>query len=174
MPPPNNPAGEYRANTTPTAAERLIAIEAIAELPRELRAAVSSLGEADLDTVYKKWTIRQIVHHIADSHVNLFIRFKLALTGDTPRINPYNETAFAELADARELPVEVSLQLLDATHARLTHLLQSVPEAAFARGYFHPEHGRVISLNETVGNYAWHGRHHTGQILWLRQHRLGK
>ena len=174
MTPPQNPAGEYRATPSPTVAEREAAVEAIANLPRELRAALADLSEADLDTRYKNWTIRQIVHHLADSHAHLFIRFKLALTEETPRIVPYNETTTAELADARELPAEASLQLLAGVHARLSHLLRTLSEADFARGYFHPEHGRTILLAEAVGNYAWHGRHYTGQILWLRQHRIGK
>lgn len=173
MTPPDNPAGDYRPNPTPTTAERQASVDALASLPTEVRAAVAGLSDADLDTVYKNWTVRKIVHHLADSHVHLLIRFKLALTEETPRINPYNESTTAEMADST-LPIEPSLQLLDGVHARLTHLLRTMTDADFARGYFHPEHGRVLSLGEAAGSYAWHGRRHAAQIRWVRQNRLSK
>jgi hypothetical protein len=175
MTPPDNPAGAYVANPAPTPAERAAAIETIARLPTDLRAALAGLTETEINTtVYKQWTIRQIVHHLGDSHGNGLIRFKMALTADEPRIFGYDPGQFVALADASELPAAVTLTLLDALHARWSHVLRSLSDEQFARGYFHPEPNRVVSLNEAVGLYAWHGRHHTGQILWLREHRLKK
>lgn len=175
MTPPDNPFGEYKPNPNPTPAERTAALEAIAALPRELLAALEGLSEDEINgTVYKNWTVRQIVHHLGDSHANGLLRQKLALTADTPRIFAYDPGAFAALADSSELPAEVTLMQLDAIHARWSHMLKSLTDAQFEKCYFHPEPNRPVSLNEAVGLYAWHGRHHTAQILWVRKNRLGK
>ena len=175
MTPPDNPFGDYEPNPNPTPVERAAAIEAIAALPRELLAALDGLSESEINgTVYKNWTVRQIVHHLGDSHANGLLRQKLALTGDTPRIFAYDPGAFVALADSSELPAEVTLLQLDAIHARWSHLLKSLKDEHFEKCYFHPEPNRPVSLNEAVGLYAWHGRHHTAQILWVRKNRLGK
>lgn len=173
--PPSNPYGEYQPNPNPTIEDRTAAIEAIAALPRELRAALQGLTPEEINqTYYRNWTLRQIVHHLADSHGNGLLRQKLALTSETPRIFAYDPGAFVALADSMELPVEVPLAQLESIHARWSHLLRSLSDHQFHRSYFHPEPNRPVSLNEAIGLYAWHGRHHTAQILWARSHRLGK
>ena len=118
---------------------------------------------------YRKWTVRQIVHHLADSHLNAFVRFRLALTEDRPTIKPYDETRWSELADSRSAEVELSLRLLESLHARWAVLLRSLTDADFERTYFHPEHQREFRLDEVLALYAHHGRHHSGQIGWLRE-----
>jgi uncharacterized damage-inducible protein DinB len=145
----------------------------IAEAPARFREAVRNLDDAQLDTPYRPggWTVRQVVHHVADSHMNAYIRFRLALTEDEPAIKPYDQAAWAELADARTLPVETSLSLLDGLHARWVALAASLPEAAFSRAFFHPERGRV-PLGANLAMYAWHGRHHAAHITALRE-RMG-
>lgn len=167
MTPPQNPAGDYTANVAPTAAQRAASIAEIAALPAKLRALVEPLSPAQHETVYRNWTVRQIVHHLADSHANAFIRCKLAISQDSPTINAYDPGAWVAQPDAG-LPASVSLSMLDALHARWACLLESLTDAEFARGYFHPEHKRVVPLREVVGLYAWHGRHHAAQIAWLR------
>jgi hypothetical protein len=144
-------------------------IAAIQSLPDDLRAAVTGLDDAQLDTPYRSdgWTVRQVVHHIGDSHLNALTRFKLALTEDAPTIKLYAEARWAELAD-HELPVERGLDLVDALHARWVPLLRSLDRTALARTYVHPEHG-TLALDWTVGMYAWHGRHHVAHITGLRK-----
>ena len=142
-------------------------IAEIAELPTKLRSAVSGLTERGFETLYKKWTIRQIVHHLADSHVNSYARFRLALTEATPTIKPYDEGKWAELSDAKSADVELSLCLLDALHARWVLLLRSMTDADFARTYIHPANGQTYRLAEVLGLYAHHGRHHLAQVVWL-------
>ena len=159
----------YDAPLLPEARARAIA--QIAALPAALRNAVSGLDDARLDTPYRDggWTVRQIVHHVADSHVNAYVRFRLALTEDNPTIKPYFEDRWAELPDARTLPVGVSLDLLDALHARWTHLLARLTDADFARTYVHPQHGKSFTLDWAAAQYAWHGRHHMAHITSLRE-----
>ena len=144
-------------------------IAAIAGLPPALRLAVGGLNETQLDTEYRPggWTVRQLVHHVADSHMNAYVRIRLALTEDWPTIKPYEEARWAELADARTLPVEVSLSLLVPLHLRWAALLAALSEADWQRGYVHPESGRQ-SLSHVAGLYSWHGRHHTAQVTELR------
>ena len=159
--------------TTPLAAGvRAQRIDAIAAAPQQLRLAVAGLSDEQLDTPYRPggWTVRQTVHHVADSHMNAFVRFRLGLTEDNPTIKPYDEKAWSELPDMR-LPIDVSLRLLDALHERLVHLLRSQPGSAFERLIFHPENG-PMTLDAMVSLYAWHGRHHTAHITGLRD-RLG-
>jgi hypothetical protein len=152
-----------------TANARTECIRAIGLLPTRLCAAVAGLNDSQLDTPYRDggWTVRQVVHHLADSHANSVIRFKLALTEDWPTITPYNENAWAQLADSKSLPVDSSLTFISAMHQRWVALLESMSEADFERGYVHPERGRQ-NLLTALGIYAWHGRHHTAHITSLR------
>ena len=149
---------------------RAQSIEAIARLPRELRAAIDGLSDRQLDTRYRPdgWTVRQVVHHVPDSHINAFTRFKFALTEDTPRIKPYDEARWAELADGRAGPVEPSLSILDGLHARWVVLLRAMKVADFSRQLDHPEHG-LLPLERMLALYAWHCRHHVAHITELRK-----
>ncbi len=143
----------------------------IKALPQLLGNAILSLDEAQLDTPYREggWTVKQLVHHIADSHINAIARFKLGLTEDKPVIKPYDENAWVQLNDVQELPVAVSLTLLEALHARWYSALKAVPhEALLQRAVVHPEHGKEMSLWYLLGMYAWHGRHHVAHITSLR------
>jgi hypothetical protein len=148
---------------------RLIAL--IAEAPGALRSAVAGLTRDQLETRYRPggWTVKQVVHHVPDSHMNAYMRFKLALTEDEPTIKPYNEAAWAELADSRRVPIEVSLDLLDALHLRWVALLRAMDPADFNRGVRHPEHGRLLTMKQLLGLYAWHGRHHVAHITSLKK-----
>jgi uncharacterized damage-inducible protein DinB len=167
---PRYPIGPFAEPTSHTAASRAAAIAAIAALPAELRAAVAGLSDARLDTPYRDggWTVRQVVHHLPDSHLNGYIRQKLALTEDEPTIRPYDENAWSRLGDARRAPPEISLRLLEAVHGRWTAFLRTLAPADFERGYHHPEAGRRMSVDWSVAHYAWHGRHHVAQIAALR------
>jgi len=146
-------------------------IAAIAETPVALRSAVAGLTRDQLETRYRPggWTVKQVVHHVPASHLNAYTRFKLALTEDEPTIKPYNEAAWAELADSRKVPIDVSLDLLDALHLRWVALLRSMDTDDFNRGFRHPEHGRVLTLKQMLGSYAWHGRHHVAHITSLKK-----
>ncbi|MDP4095412.1 bacillithiol transferase BstA [Paenibacillus sp. P96] len=166
------PIGEFEA-PDPIPDEMLQGwINDIAELPAKLRAAVKGLDDEQLDTPYREggWTVRQVVHHVADSHINSYVRFKLALTEELPAIKPYEEGRWAELPDAR-LSVEVSLNLLDSLHERWVTLLRSFEPEQFSRSFVHPESG-VISLKNATGMYSWHGMHHTAHITSLTK-RMG-
>ena len=151
---------------------RLEAVAVLANLPGRLRDSVAGLSEAQLETPYREhgWTVRQVVHHVADSHLNAYVRIRLALTEAWPTIRPYEEARWAELPDARGLPVEVSLLLLDPLHRRLVTLLESLREEEWQRGYVHPEMGRM-ALDEVAARYSWHSRHHTAHITELRRRR---
>jgi hypothetical protein len=140
-------------------------------LPRLANAAVRGLDDRRLDTPYRPdgWTVRQVVHHLPDSHLNAYMRFRLALTEQEPTIRPYYEDRWAELPDARQAPVEVSLALLEALHARWVTLLRTIRSDDWLRIFVHPEHGRRMTLNETLAMYAWHGRHHVAHITALRE-----
>ncbi len=163
------PIGEFRLPASITPATRSEAIEAIAALPAQMRSAVSGLSESQLDTAYRPggWTVRQVVHHVPDSHVNAYIRLKLALTEDNPTIKPYDQDAFATLADQR-LPIDVSLSMLDALHARWTTVLRALAADQFARPLVHPEIGS-ITVDYLVHHYSWHSRHHVAHITRLRE-----
>ncbi len=167
------PIGDFSKPTELDESQLRAAIAAIAALPGKLRTAVHGLTEVQLETPYREggWTVRQLVHHVADSHMNAYVRTRLALTEDWPTIKPYAEDRWAELADARTLPVEVSLTLLEALHQRWMVLLESLDDAAWARGYVHPEMGRQ-SLDEVALLYSWHSRHHTAHVTELRK-RMG-
>jgi len=148
-------------------------IQQIAETPAGLAAAVKGLTDAQLDTPYRPggWTPRQIVHHIADSHMNAYIRFKLGTTEDNPTIKPYNEATWAETIDAKSAPIETSLPVIDGVHKRWVQFMRSLDRAGFARTVQHPERG-PMSLTDLLQLYAWHGKHHTAHITGLRQ-RMG-
>jgi hypothetical protein len=158
------------ADTPPAVVAMLV--DRIAVAPAELRAAVDGLTDAQLDTPYRDggWTVRQVVHHVADSHMNAYVRVKKALTEDAPAIATYDEARWAELPDAR-LPIAPSLALLDALHERWDVVLRALGPAELARPYRHPEMGEV-PLRTAIAIYAWHGGHHTAHITGLRE-RMG-
>lgn len=145
-------------------------VDDIAQAPANLRAAVSGLSPAQLDTPYRPggWTVRQVTHHVPDSHMNAYIRFKLALTEDEPTIKPYEQQLWAELVDTKETPLEISLTLLDSLHDRWVRLLRSLRPDDWERTYRHPELG-LMSLEKTLAMYAWHGKHHVAHVTGLRQ-----
>ncbi|NUQ21964.1 MAG: bacillithiol transferase BstA [Gemmatimonadaceae bacterium] len=149
-------------------AKRAGFIDVIAELPEKLRRAVQGMDDAKLDTRYRPggWTVRQVVHHIPDSHMNSYIRFKLALTEDTPRITAYDEARWAEFPDARGGPLAPSFAILDGLHDRWTKLLRSMTSADFERKLEHPQNG-VLTLDRMLALYAWHSRHHVAHITEL-------
>jgi len=167
---PRYPIGNYETPREVTPALRRQAIQAIADTPAKLRAAVRGLQEAQLDTPYRDggWTVRQVVHHVPDSHLNAYIRLKLALTEDKPTIKPYNEAAWAELVDSKSTPLEVSQLLLDSIHVRWDLLWRSLQPEQFARVFAHPEHGER-TVDWLLFLYAWHGKHHTAHITELRK-----
>ena len=167
--PPEYPAGSFIHAEYITDALRLAWISVLSQLPKQLREAVEGLSESQLDTTYRNWTIRQIVHHIADSHVNSYIRFKWTLTEDTPTIKAYDEGLWSNLAESRTEPVTPSLQLLDGLHSRWCQLLATLTPQDYGRAFLHPDTKSIVTLNSALAYYAWHGRHHTGQILWLRE-----
>jgi len=148
-------------------------IEAIAQTPEKLRAAVAGLSPEQIDTPYRPggWTVRQVVHHVPDSHLNAYTRFKLALTEQEPAIKTYDEKQWAELEDARTAPLDISLALLDTLHRRWILSLRSLRAADYARTFRHPEIG-VVDLDKYLALYAWHGRHHVAHITSLRE-RMG-
>ena len=167
--PPKFPAGEYVEPDLNDALLRSQLIEKLAEVPDRLRNSVQGLGDDQLDTKYNNWTIRQIVHHIADSHLNWYVRFKWALTEDSPLIKAYDESRWSELPDATEAPIEMSLAILDGIHARWTDMLRRLDEADMEKVFFHPELARTVSLKEALPSYVWHADHHTSQIDWVRE-----
>lgn len=167
---PRYPIGKYEQPKDVTPALRQQAIEAIAVTPAKFRAAVKGLNDSQLDAPYREggWTVRQVVHHVPDSHLNAYVRLRLALTEEQPTIKPYEEARWAELADAKSAPVEVSLTLLESLHDRWVRLWRSMSAADFAKTLVHPEHG-VRSVDWLLFLYAWHGRHHRAHITTLRQ-----
>ena len=167
------PVGKFQFPDVVTVDERRRFIEQIAETPERLRAAVTGLSEQQLDTPYRPggWTVRQVVHHVPDSHLHSYSRFKYALTEDEPTIKPYPEDRWAELPDGRTGPVEVSLRLLECLHSRWVALLRSLNEREWARTFRHPELG-LVRLDQNAALYAWHGRHHVAHITALKE-RMG-
>jgi len=164
------PVGPFKFEGTLSPEQRQACIDEIAATPEQLRAAVAGLSEEQLDTPYRPdgWTIRQVVHHVPDSHLNSYCRFKLALTEDYPTIRAYDENLWANTDDARTAPVEISLDLLEALHRRWVLFLRSFKEEDFARTFHHPELG-AVSVDKNVALYAWHGRHHVAHITSLRE-----
>jgi uncharacterized damage-inducible protein DinB len=163
------PIGKFQWTGPNTETERAAFIEQIATLPQKLRAAVANLNDKQLDTPYRPggWTVRQTVHHIADSHMNAYVRFKLALTENEPVVKPYDEKAWANLPDSK-LPVEVSLKLIDGMHERWAVLLRTMTPPDYNRKLSHPELG-IVELDRYVALYAWHSRHHVAHITSLRE-----
>lgn len=164
------PVGKFRPEG-PITGEMITGwIDEIAAAPSALRQAVAGLTDAQLDTPYRPggWTVRQVVHHVADSHLNSYTRFKLALTEEVPTVKPYDEARWAELPDGKAAPVDLSLTLLDAMTERWVMMLRAMAPADFARTLRHPESG-VLSLDRMVGLYAWHGRHHVAHVARLRE-----
>lgn len=170
MPDLRFPVGPFSASTPFSPAQRAASIRDITELPARLRLACAGLDDARLDTPYRPggWTVRQLVHHVADSHLNAYLRTKFALSEDAPTIKPYPEQIWAEMADARTLPAAVSLDLLDAMHTRWVTLLHALAEPQFARTLLHPERG-PMSLDDVLDLYAWHSRHHVAHVTALRE-----
>ena len=169
MPNPSYPIGPFKYSGSATPKDRLAWIADIAAAPGQLRAAVRGLSDAQLDTPYRDggWTVRQVVHHVPDSHLNAYLRFKLALTEDEPTIKPYDQERWADLPDGRTGSVEVSLAILEGLHERWVRLLRSLGPAEFARKLNHPEMG-ILDLDYLAAMYAWHGKHHTAHVTALR------
>jgi hypothetical protein len=165
---PQYPAGPYVPDERYSEERRNECIAILEQAPTALRSAVAGLTDSQLDTRYRNWTIRQIVHHLADSHANAYVRFKLALTEERPTIKPYDEGRWAALEDSRSGAVAAPLTLLDGLHASWVQLLRCLTPEQYSRNYFHPEMGEDVPLFRALNSYAWHCRHHTGQILWLR------
>jgi len=164
------PIGRFKKETEITDEKRLRWIEDIASTPDKLRAAVAGLKPEQLDTPYRPggWTVRQVVHHLPDSHMNAYIRFRLALTESEPIIKPYNQDRWAELTDARTAPIGPSILVLEGIHQRWVLLLRSLKPEDFARTFNHPESG-IVALNTQLQLYAWHGLHHVAQITSLSE-----
>lgn len=164
------PVGKVTYDSDVTAGKRTAWIRQIAEAPAALRAAIDGLTESQLDTPYRPggWTVRQLVHHVPDSHLNAYIRFKWTLTEDNPTIKPYNQDAWALVADTKLTPVSVSLDLLEAVHKRLVVLLESLKDEDWRRPLVHPENG-PMTLDRLLQLYAWHGRHHVAHVTELRR-----
>ena len=164
------PIGKFTPESHPTPETRARAIETITTLPSRMRQAVGGLGREQLNTPYREggWTVKQVVHHVPDSHLNAYVRFKLALTEDTPTIKPYNEDAWARLKDSELTPIEVSLALLESIHSRWVTLLKTLEPKDFERKLNHPESG-IQTLDRVLSLYQWHGDHHLSHITSLRE-----
>jgi len=167
------PVGKFAAPAAWSAADAAAWRRDLAEFPGWIRAAVDGLTDEQLDTPYRDggWTVRQVVHHLADSHLNAYCRFRLALTEDAPTIKPYLEARWAELPDARALPTEPSLEILDGLHTRWVALIDTLTPDDWQRTFVHPEHGRSLTLWQTAALYAWHCRHHVAHVTALRSAR---
>ena len=167
---PRFPVGKFHYEGPPSDEQKQALLDQIAQTPENLHAAVKGLSEAQLDTPYRDggWTVRQVAHHVPDSHMNAYIRFKLALTENEPTIKPYAEDRWAELADTKATPIETSLCLLDCLHQRWMNLLRSLSAEDWKRTFRHPELG-AMTLEKTLALYAWHGRHHVAHIAELRK-----
>ncbi|HEX7153049.1 MAG TPA: putative metal-dependent hydrolase [Thermoanaerobaculia bacterium] len=171
---PRYPVGPLVPRTSLNHDERNAMLDEIAATPQRLRDAVAGLDDAQLDTPYRDggWSLRQVVHHVPDSHLNAYTRLKLALTEDNPIIRPYDEALWAKLPDAQDTPIETSLTLLESLHARWVGLFRSLQPEDFARTFRHPEHSGVQTIDWLVAMYSWHGRHHVAHITSARE-RLG-
>jgi uncharacterized damage-inducible protein DinB len=167
---PRYPIGKYQPQAF-SAQQKQEWINDIRFLPLALENAILNLDAAQLDTPYREggWTVKQLVHHVADSHLNAYCRFKLGLTEDNPTIKPYEEQLWAQLKDTENLPVNVSLTLLHALHIRWVEVLVNISDAAFNRTVFHPEHKKEMTLWFLLGMYAWHSKHHTAHVTALRE-----
>jgi hypothetical protein len=164
------PIGQFSFQAPSTPEQRKQWIAELAKAPANFRAAVSGLNEQQLNTPYRDggWTVRQVIHHVPDSHLNAYIRFKLALTESEPTIKPYDEAAWAELSDTRDTPIEVSLAMLENLHTRWVRLMDAMSDADFQKHFRHPERG-VVTLEMNLALYAWHCKHHAAHITSLRE-----
>ncbi len=169
---PRYPIGRFERPTEFTNESRTAAFTAISEAPARFRAAVHGLSESQLEVPYRDggWTVRQLIHHVADSHMNAYVRTRLALTEDNPTIKPYEEQLWAELPDAKTFPVEVSLKMIDAMHARWTGLLEMLDAQQWSRTLTHPVNG-PMTLDSMTALYAWHSNHHVAHVTELRARR---
>ena len=167
---PRYPLGKFSFDGDLTAEQKKQYLNDIEQLPARFRAALQGLSEKQLDTPYRNggWTVRQVTHHVPDSHMNAYVRFKLALTEDEPTIRPYMEDRWAELPEAKTAPVALSLALLDSLHQRWTLMLRNIADTGWKRNFRHPEMG-LMSLEKTLALYSWHGRHHTAHVTALRE-----
>ena len=163
------PIGKFSYDGKLTEVQKRDFLDHLAQTPANLRSAVEGLSATQLDTPYRPggWTVRQVVHHVPDSHLNSYVRFKLALTEDEPTIKPYVEDRWAELPDTKATPIEISLALLESLHDRWLRLLRSLTPEDWKRTFRHPEMG-PMTLEKTLALYAWHGRHHVAHIAALR------
>lgn len=170
---PRFPIGKFSFPTAVTDAERAAMISEVEDAPSNMRAAIAGLSPQQLDTPYREggWTVRQVAHHVPDSHMNAYVRYKLALTENEPTIKPYDEARWAELADTKATPIEVSLALLENLHERWVQLLRSLTTDDWKRQFRHPDLG-VVSLERNLALYAWHGKHHVAHVTELRK-RMG-
>jgi uncharacterized damage-inducible protein DinB len=170
---PRYPIGKFTYEGPPSEEQRAKLVEDIAQAPAALRAAVSGLSPEQIATPYREggWTVRQVVHHVPDSHMNAYIRFKLALTEEIPTIKPYMEDRWAELPDSESTPIEVSLSLLESLHERWVRMLKAMKRPEWKRAFQHPQLG-VMPLEKNLSLYSWHSRHHVAHITELRK-RMG-
>lgn len=165
------PIGKFSFNSNADKKEIKQWISEIEKFPIWIKEAVEELYEQQLNTPYRDggWTIKQVVHHLADSHMNAYIRVKLALTEDRPTIKPYDEKQWAEMDDAKNLPVEYSLSILESLHPRWVYVLKNISENDLERVVFHPARGKEMSVKYIIAQYAWHGKHHCAHITELRK-----
>jgi len=165
------PVGHYQKPNVFTKEILAEAISVIEQFPKKIKQEVENLSDEQLDTPYRPggWTLRQVVHHCADSHMNAFIRIKLALTETTPTIKPYAEALWAELADGKTLPIHPSLSIIENVHLRWVTVLKNMKDEEFERGFIHPEKSKELSLHESTGMYAWHCKHHLAHITELKK-----
>ena len=176
--PPANlsyPIGQFEPPTEYSAQQIAHWIEQIAAFPQQLRTAVAGWSDDQLDTPYRPggWTVRQVIHHVADSHMNSYVRFKWSLTEDTPTIKAYDEKLWAELPEAKSAPPDLSLDLLDSLHRRWVVVLQNLSPSDLEKAYLHPETGKTVSLATNVASYAWHSQHHLHHVLGLKNGKTG-
>jgi uncharacterized damage-inducible protein DinB len=167
---PRYPIGKFSYDGPPTPEKKKQYLDDIEQAPAQLRAAVSGLSDQQLNTPYREggWTVRQLAHHVPDSHLNAYIRFKLALTEDDPTIKPYREDRWAELPESKQAPIEVSLALLESLHQRWTMVLRNIKDSDWQRTFRHPEMG-PMTLEKTLALYSWHGQHHVAHVTTLRK-----
>ena len=167
--PPDNPAGPFQMVDSYDEQVKSKLLETLREAPENLRQAVHGLTAVQLDTRYKNWTIRQITHHLADSHLHSLIRFKWALSEDHPTIKAYEEADWVELTDSKIGDIGPALAMFGGLHAKWVQVLESITAAQFERTFFHPQSNESVSLWTALNYYPWHCQHHSAQIVWLRK-----
>lgn len=170
---PQFPAGEYVDPGDYGLDQCLDLIGQLEEFPGRLHSAVAGLSDARLELKYRNWSVRQIVHHVADSHINCYVRFKWSLTESNPVIKSYDESLWSKVIDARESPIDTSLTILQGIHGRWGQLLRRMSDQDFQKGFFHPELDATVTLKAALPSYVWHGDHHLAQIKWVQENRLG-